>query len=367
MAQRAQVIDGAQLVAPSSRRAADIVAVFLGARREIALRFVIVARFGQTDIRACLDRRRQDRGSDTSLDARAQRSNCSRRRFDRALAPRRPRRSKKYCFGQPRRNRARAILRELAVTGPPSPVRVSPRNRFEQDARIGDAARDRTGMVETFRKRHHACHAHKSERRLQPDDPAKRRGNADRSARIGAHGCEAHSRGDGRRRSSARAPGNSLARPGIARAAEVRVLAGDAVGELVHVGLAEKNRSGPRQPSGHVAVSVGNEIRENLRAGRGANAARPEIVLQRNGNAVQRAARAAPPNFPLGGLRLAPRTSGEHREKRIEAGIAALDARERRFDQIERRNFLPPQQARRLLDRKKRQLGFGASRPCADS
>ena len=103
-------------------------------------------------------------------------------------------------------------------------------------------------------------------------------------------------------------------------------------------------------------------------AGRGANAARPEIILERNRNAVERAPRAA-------ALRISLRRAAAWRRARsartvrnaLRRRIPPLDSRERRVHQIDGRNLLPPQQPRGLLDGKKRQFGFGtrshATRP----
>ncbi len=214
-------------------------------------------------------------------------------------------------------------------------------------------------MIEADPQCHNPCCADEAERRLQSDNPAKRGGNADRASRIRAHRSEAHSRANGRRRSPARSAGNPIARPRVARAAVMGILAGDAVREFVHVRLAEQNRAGSREFFGDVAIRLRHEIRQNLRSGGGANPARPEIVLERNRNSVERAARAAAMNFALRRFGLAPCAFGEDRQESVERGIPALDPCERRLHQIERRDFPSPQQPRRLLDGKKRQLGFG--------
>ncbi len=91
------------------------------------------------------------------------------------------------------------------------------------------------------------------------------------------------------------------------------ILAGDAVSEFVHVCLAEQNRARSRQFFGNVAIGLRHEIRENFRAGRGANSARPEIVFQGNRNAMERTARAAPKNFAFRCFSLAARAFGEAR------------------------------------------------------
>ncbi len=138
------------------------------------------------------------------------------------------------------------------------------------------------------------------------------------------------------------------------------ILAGDAIGELVHVRLAEEDRSRARELRGNVAVLVRHEIAENLRTRRRPDAARREVVFERNRNAVERPAPTPAAKLALRGPRLATGRVGKNRQESIDGRIPPLDLRERRVHKLHRRNLAPPQQVRGLLDGEKRQFGFGA-------
>src|SRR5579863_6987985 len=143
----------------------------------------------------------------------------------------------------------------------------------------------------------------------------------------------------------------------------MRILIRSPVSELVHVRFAEQDRSRAREAGGNNAIHVRNKTGENLRTGGCADALRPKIILQRDGNAAKKARRIAPPpalEFTFRSPGFTPRPFCRHRKKRIESGIQALDSRERVFHQIERGDFSTAQKPRRLRDRKKRQLASGA-------
>src|SRR3989442_14696537 len=78
--------------------------------------------------------------------------------------------------------------------------------------------------------------------------------------------------------------------PGIADRAEVRIVGGDAVSELMHVGFAKQDSACAFELCDHHGVFFGNEFAQDFRTSRRSNACRIDIVLQRNGNAVERAA-----------------------------------------------------------------------------
>ena len=130
----------------------------------------------------------------------------------------------------------------------------------------------------------------------------------------------------------------------------MRILTSDAVREFVHVRLAKQDCAGSRNFSGNVAVGPGHETGENLRTGRGANPARPEIVLERNRNPMERAAQMAPANFALSRLCLAARAFGNNGKESAERGIPAVDPCKGCLHQVDRGDFPAPQQPRRLLD-----------------
>src|SRR5205823_10741142 len=79
---------------------------------------------------------------------------------------------------------------------------------------------------------------------------------------------------------------------GVADSAIVGVLAGDPVGELVQVLLAENHRARLAQAAHHRRVAVRNPLPQDGRAGGGPYAGGEEDVLQTDGDAVQRPAAA---------------------------------------------------------------------------
>ena len=76
---------------------------------------------------------------------------------------------------------------------------------------------------------------------------------------------------------------------GISHGAEVRIVGGHAVGQLVQAGLADGDRARFVQAGDNVRIAIRNEIGEELGAPRRADALGEEAVLVGDGNAVQRA------------------------------------------------------------------------------
>ena len=108
-----------------------------------------------------------------------------------------------------------------------------------------------------------------AERRLQPDEPAGRRRNADRAAGVGAdrgvgHAVE-HRRGRAARRSARR----SARIERMPHGAERRVLVGRAERELVQVGLADEDRARVAQPRPTIGASSRGDVSLAHARGRG--------------------------------------------------------------------------------------------------
>ncbi len=102
-----------------------------------------------------------------------------------------------------------------------------------------DSASERADAIEARRKRNHAIDADAAESGFEADDAAERSGNADGAAGVRADAAVAKAGGDGGSGTAAGTSRNARKIPGIVDGAVVRVVAGDAVGELVHVGLAK--------------------------------------------------------------------------------------------------------------------------------
>ncbi len=137
-------------------------------------------------------------------------------------------------------------------------------NGFEEQSSVVNGASERTCAVEAWRKRNDAVHADAAESGFEANDAAESSGNTDGAAGVSADAAEAEASSDSSCGTAAGAAGNSGKIPGIVDGAEVRVVAGDAVGELVHVGLAENDGAGIFELRDHRGVVQGNEFRENF-------------------------------------------------------------------------------------------------------
>ena len=131
-----------------------------------------------------------------------------------------------------------------------------------RECRVGNGLRERTDVVERSRQRHDAVARHFAERRLEADDAARSRRDANRSSGIGPDRGERHAGSDARSRSAARSAGRAEWIERVAHRTERRVLARGAEGELVQVGFADNDgarlaqvRDRGRIPIGHVALA----------------------------------------------------------------------------------------------------------------
>ena len=127
--------------------------------------------------------------------------------------------------------------------------------------------------------------------------------------------------------------------PGVVHVAVVGVLAGGAVGELVHIQLAQQD--GPRRPEagGDGAVLGGHEGVVDAGAGRGSDSARVEQILEADGNPVQRPAVAPGADVALGLARRREGLVGQEGDERVEYRLRSPDAGKMGFDNLDRRNF----------------------------
>src|SRR5207302_2986545 len=104
-------------------------------------------------------------------------------------------------------------------------------------------------------------------------------------------------------------------------------------------------------------VLLGHKVSQGLRARGGENPARPDVVLEGDGDAVERPAiaRAASRRANLG-FRLPSLYQGllgSDGQIGVELGIELLDAAEKRFDQLDRCDRLLAQHWTKQLDRSK--------------
>ena len=112
--------------------------------------------------------------------------------------------------------------------------------------------------------------------------------------------------------------------PGIARLAE-RVPDGAAERELGHVQLAEQDAARGREPRHHGGVLAGYVVGQQARPRRGPHAARGELILHREGHAVEGPERAAGHHGVLGLARGSQRRLARHRDVGTQPAVEAID------------------------------------------
>src|SRR5262249_38297465 len=135
----------------------------------------------------------------------------------------------------------------------------------------------------------------------------------------------AKTRRHGRRGAAARAAGDAVELPGIARGAEMAIDGGGGRGELVGEGLAEHDGARPAQPGDALGILRRHMIAKEARSVGGADAGRVEDVLYSARYAVQRSAPAPGGDLGPGLLRLRQCGVGAHGEERRDARIERLD------------------------------------------
>ena len=192
-------------------------------------------------------------------------------------------------------------------------------------------------MVQRGRQRYNPPPSHQAEGGLKSHDPAEARGNADGAAGVRAKGCGAHPRRGRRAGAATGAAGDPLQVPRVAGGTVVGVLVCDAVGELVHVQLADEHRSRRLQPADDRRVLRGHAARQHLAAGGGPDTLGVKEVLQTQGNAVERTEIAVGHDRGLGIPGLAQRLVGGHGDVGVHARVQRIDPRQDRLGQLHRR------------------------------
>ena len=235
-------------------------------------------------------------------------------------------------------------------------ARVIPSERRERDREVADGTGEWPRVIERPRERDDAAQRDTSVGRLDAGDATERGGDADRSAGIAARGHEAHPRRDRDRAAAARAAGDARAVPGVLRVAEERVLIGDAEGPLVQVRLAEDDRSGGAQPRGHRAVLLRDVAREDLRSRRRHDALLVIEILQRDRDAVQRAAVLTRVALAVREARRVERRLERRRDERAKVRIEGADARDRGDGELDARELARAKQRRGLVHRDEAQI-----------
>ena len=109
-----------------------------------------------------------------------------------------------------------------------------------------------------------------------------------------------------------------------------RAYGGDAVGELVHVGLADEHGAGLAELSDLVPIVVGHMSGEGDRAARRRHVERVVVVLEDDGNAVERASRS-----PLASFTIECRCVFERARVQVDHGVELRAALVERLDACE--------------------------------
>ncbi len=157
---------------------------------------------------------------------------------------------------------------------------------------LGGQREDRH-RVERTARRHDAARRQRAAAGLVADQVVERGGHAAGAGGVGAEREARQPERDRDRRSGARAARNERGVEGVAARAVGRAGAVQARGELVEVGLADRDRAGVDQPLHDRGVPL-RRVGERRAAGGGRQAGEVDVVLDREGNAVERQARRIP-------------------------------------------------------------------------
>ena len=152
---------------------------------------------------------------------------------------------------------------------------------------VSNGPRHGADGVQAVAKRIDTVPAHETKGRLQTHDSAGARGYAYRAPGVAAQRPHALARRHGRPGAAAGTAGHPLDVPRIMRGPVVRVLAGAAQGELVHLKLAHQHRAGSSEALHDRGIVVRHEVPLDLGANGRAYALRIVEVFQSYRNAVQ--------------------------------------------------------------------------------
>ena len=172
-------------------------------------------------------------------------------------------------------------------------VRRRPGQHLQRQRRIAHRPGHRTAVVERRAERLDPRQADPPEGRLQPNDPAYRRGAADRAAGVGARRQRHDAGRQGRSRSAARPARDASGVVRVAAGAEPGVVACHAPRQLVGVQLGDADGTGGGRPGDHIGIALGYVIAVDGAAVGGADAAGVDQILPADRHARERT-RVAP-------------------------------------------------------------------------
>ncbi len=189
---------------------------------------------------------------------------------------------------------------------------------------------------------------HPAVSRLQAKHAAEMRRQPDRARAVAALVQRAES---GRRRGTRPgrgSPGAVAVAPRVMRDAGERAVTDRRPAELGRRGLAEHDRPRLRQPRNQRRVLGRNEALAQMRAVFGRNTLGLSRILDRDGNAVQRADRFARGQPPIRRIGRAQRLFAGQRGKGIDPGLQRFDPPQERCDHLGGRDLLVADQTREV-------------------
>ena len=186
-------------------------------------------------------------------------------------------------------------------------------------------------MIERPRQRNDPANADAAISGLESGDAAHRRRSANGASRVRAQCREAIERRDTGRRSAGRSAGNEPKIPRIPNGSKIADRRCRPGGEDVHVALADNHSAGREKPARDLGIGRGNVAGERLAARCGSGAGGVDIILEADGNSVQRSPKLAGRLLLFEYLRLLQSQVAHHGDPGIRLRIIRFDARQAGF------------------------------------
>ena len=205
------------------------------------------------------------------------------------------------------------------------------------DSYVIDGLAEWADVVQSRCQRHHAFAAHVSERRLETDHAARCGRDSDRPAGVGSDRAQCHSRRDRRGRPATRTTGHVARGQWIAGGAVRRVLAGRPERELMKIALADEDGARSPQASKCWRIGRGAMASPDPGCGGGRQTAEVDQVLDGDRHAVQHSQVLASSECSVGLSCSVSSVVGQHRDKRVDLGVAPADGIETSLDLVCRR------------------------------
>ena len=241
--------------------------------------------------------------------------------------------------------------------------------QIERDAEVGDAAGHRSGRVHPRdrRRRRGRDDRHVGDaapRDLQRQDAARGGGDADRSTEVGADSERAHAGGQRHRFPTARAAGRRVGVPRVDRRAREAAVGVPAQRDVGHVRATDDDRARLAESLHRRTVLGRDRVLECLQSERRRAARDVDVLLDRDGHAVERATRLPRRDRAVGCIGLRTRRLREHFDDRVHAAVHRVDAVEMGVDDFSARRLARADEARQLPCGHLPELGHTRHSPC---